>query len=151
MGTINVMSRCLISSATQTSREYTLDARINDFLTTRSPCSLQALAAEPLRHISTRSIPYLSGRAIDRSSQNRIRTRPTNTVAQMFAPRYHRVPASTTQPSHERIQRDPATLRGFSRYHVLNGPSLLPAKRLSHTVIILDSSIQPGTQAAAHT
>ena len=44
----------------------------------------------PYITISNRSIPYLFSSAIDRGSRNRIRI---NTVAQMFAPRYHRVPA----------------------------------------------------------
>lgn len=43
----------------------------------------------PYITISNRSIPYLFSSAIDRGSRNRIRI---NTVAQMFAPRYHRVP-----------------------------------------------------------
>lgn len=61
---------------------------------------------EDLYTISTRSIPYLSGSAIDRGSRNRIRT---NTVAQMFAPRYHRVPASTTTATREFNANEHAT------------------------------------------
>lgn len=79
------------------------------FVTRLEPQILRSTQPVPLPG----SIPYLSGSAIDRGNPNRIRT---NTVAEMFAPRYQRVPANITTGA-RKFQR--SEFLGKPRCHVL--------------------------------